>query len=111
METVTEVIAAVRQRGDAAVREFSEKFDRWSPDRFELSADQIEEIVARVPEQAIADIRTCRTASSAFATHQKSSLADFEVELSPGVHLGQRNFPVAAAGAYVPGGRYPPLPS
>ena len=43
----------------------------------------------------------------AFAQHQKDSLADFEVELSPGVHLGQRNIPVAAAGAYVPGGRYP----
>ena len=35
------------------------------------------------------------------------SLADFELETAPGVRLGQRNIPVAAAGAYVPGGRYP----
>ena len=106
-ETVTEVIAQVRERGDAAVREYSEKFDRWSPEDFALSADQIEEIVARVPAQAIEDIRTVQDRVRTFAQHQLDSLRDFEVELSPGVHLGQRNIPVAAAGAYVPGGRYP----
>ena len=106
-ETVTDVIAAVRERGDAAVREFSEKFDHWSPESFQLSEDQIAEITATVPEQAIEDIRTVQQRVRAFAQHQKDSLADFEVELSPGVHLGQKNIPVAASGAYVPGGRYP----
>ncbi|HZA05517.1 MAG TPA: histidinol dehydrogenase [Propionibacteriaceae bacterium] len=106
-ETVTEVIAEVRRRGDAAVREYSEKFDRWSPDSFQLSPEQIDEIVGRVPAQAIEDILTVQDRVRTFAQHQRDSLADFEVELSPGVHLGQRNIPVAAAGAYVPGGRYP----
>jgi sulfopropanediol 3-dehydrogenase len=42
-----------------------------------------------------------------FAQRQRDSLTDFEVETMPGVFLGQQNLPVSAAGAYVPGGRYP----
>ncbi|MFC4946950.1 histidinol dehydrogenase [Pseudonocardia sp. GCM10023141] len=105
--TVEGVIADVRARGDAAVREYSEKFDRWSPESFRLDAEQLEKIVATVPEQAIADIRTVQQRVRTFAQHQRDSLRDFEVETEPGVLLGQRNIPVGSAGAYVPGGRYP----
>lgn len=106
-ETVTAVIADVRERGDAAVRAYSEKFDGWSPDSFLLSPDDIERIVASVPKQAIDDIRSVQARVRAFAQLQKDSLHDFEVETEPGVWLGQKNIPVSAAGAYVPGGRYP----
>ena len=106
-DTVTEVITAVRSRGDDAVREYSTKFDKWSPDSFRLSEDDVARIVGTVPEQAIADIKTVQERVRTFAQHQKDSLRDFEVEMSPGVHLGQKNIPVAASGAYVPGGRYP----
>ncbi|MET9686473.1 histidinol dehydrogenase [Streptomyces coeruleorubidus] len=106
-ETVTDVIADVRERGDAAVREYSEKFDGWSPDSFLLGAEEIEKIVASVPQQAIEDIKAVQARVRRFAQHQRDSLTDFEVETEPGVLLGQRNIPVAAAGAYVPGGRYP----
>ena len=106
-ETVAQVIADVRERGDAAVRAYSEKFDRWSPPSFRLDADEIERIVATVPDQAVADIRTVQARVRGFAQRQRDSLTDFEAETEPGVFLGQRNIPVAAAGAYVPGGRYP----
>ena len=106
-ETVTAVIADIRARGDAAVREYSEKFDNWSPESFRLSAEEIERIVATVPAQAIDDIRAVQARVRAFAQRQKDSLHDFEVETEPGVLLGQKNIPVRAAGAYVPGGRYP----
>ncbi len=106
-ETVTQVIADVRTRGDVAVREYSEKFDRWSPESFLLSSDQIEQIVATVPQQAVQDIRTVQARVRDFAQRQRDSLLDFEAETEPGVFLGQKNIPVAAAGAYVPGGRYP----
>ena len=105
--TVTEVIEAVRHRGDDAVREYSTKFDGWSPDTFKLGAEAIEKIVATVPEQAIADIKAVQQRVRTFARHQRDSLHDFEVETEPGVFLGQKNIPVAAIGAYVPGGRYP----
>jgi sulfopropanediol 3-dehydrogenase len=106
-ETVAAIIADVRERGDSAVREYSEKFDGWSPPDFRLDAEGIEKIVATVPEQAIADIHTVQQRVRTFAQHQRDSLQDFEVETEPGVFLGQKNIPVAAAGAYVPGGRYP----
>jgi sulfopropanediol 3-dehydrogenase len=105
--TVAEVIEQVRTRGDEAVREYSEKFDGWSPESFRLSEEEIERIVAGVPEQVIADIEAVQARVRTFARHQRDSLTDFEVETEPGVLLGQRNIPVAASGAYVPGGRYP----
>lgn len=106
-ETVTGIISDVRERGDEAVREYSQKFDRWSPEDFRLSAEEVQRIVASVPEQTVADIKTVQANVRAFAQRQLDSLTDFEVETQPGVYLGQKNLPVAAAGAYVPGGRYP----
>lgn len=106
-DTVAAVIADIRARGDAAVREYSEKFDKWSPEQFRLSAAQIDDIVATVPDGVITDIRNAQANIRRFAQHQRDSLHDFEVEMEPGVFLGQRNLPVSAVGAYVPGGRYP----
>ena len=40
--TVRDIIADIRERGDAAVREYSEKFDNWTPEQFRLSPRQIE---------------------------------------------------------------------
>lgn len=105
--TVSDVIAGVRAQGDVAVRQYSEKFDNWSPETFELSPERIEEIVASVPEQVITDIVAAQANVRAFAERQLESLAEFEVETIPGVFLGQKNIPVQAVGAYIPGGRYP----
>lgn len=104
---VTDVIADVRERGDEAVREYSEKFDKWSPESFRLSPEQIDEIIATVPQQAIDDIKAVQDRVRGFARRQLDSLQDFEAETEPGVFLGQKNIPVQAVGAYVPGGRYP----
>ena len=89
------------------MREYSEKFDGWSPDSFRLDAEAIEKIVAGVPDQVISDIKAVQSRVRTFAQHQRDSLHDFEVETEPGVFLGQKNLPVDSAGAYVPGGRYP----
>ena len=105
--TVTGVIADIRERGDAAVREYSEKFDNWSPESFRLTDRQVAEIVATVPDQVIEDIRFVQEQVRAFAQHQLASMGEFEVETLPGVRLGQKHIPVQAAGAYIPGGRYP----
>jgi sulfopropanediol 3-dehydrogenase len=109
--TVSAVIADIRARGDDAVREYSEKFDQWSPERFRLDAGQIEEIVATVPAQVLDDIRVAQSNVRAFAEYQLASMREFEVETMPGVFLGQKHLPVRAVGAYVPGGRYPLLAS
>jgi sulfopropanediol 3-dehydrogenase len=104
---VTGVIDDVRARGDAAVREYSNRFDKWDPKQFRLTDDDVAQIVASVPDQVLDDIRTVQQNVRVFAEHQLRSLQDFEVETAPGVHLGQRSIPVGSVGAYVPGGRYP----
>jgi sulfopropanediol 3-dehydrogenase len=106
-KVVSEVIADVRERGDVAVRQYSEKFDRWSPPDFRLSREEIERIVDRVDPRVLDDIRTVQRNVRDFARRQRDSLTDFEVEAQPGVFLGQRSIPVGSVGAYVPGGRYP----
>ena len=105
--TVRGVLDDVRVRGDEAIREYSQKFDGWSPESFRLSPGQVEEIVAGVPAQAIADIEFVQAQVRRFAEAQRASITDVEIETLPGVHLGQRHVPVSAVGAYVPGGRYP----
>lgn len=104
---VEDVIADIRENGDAAIRTYSEKFDQWSPERFRLDADQIATITSTVPDQTIEDITRVQENVREFAQHQLASLHDFEVETKPGVFLGQKNIPVSSVGAYIPGGRYP----
>ena len=79
----------------------------WSPKSFRLDPEEIDRIVSGVPEQVLADIRTVQQNVRSFAQHQMDSMHEFEVETQPGVFLGQKHIPVSAAGAYVPGGRYP----
>ena len=106
-QVVEGVVADIRSRGDAAVREYSERFDRWSPESFRLTAEEIDRILDRVPRQALDDIREVQANVRTFAEHQLASMREFEVETAPGVFLGQKHLPIAATGAYVPGGRYP----
>lgn len=108
---VEKVVDDVRTRGDAAVREYSERFDRWSPASFRLSEDEVAAAVARVPQQVLDDIRFVQDQVRTMAQAQRATLTDVEIETFPGVRLGQRNIPVSSAGAYVPGGRYPLLAS
>ncbi|MCW2534690.1 MAG: hisD2 [Modestobacter sp.] len=104
---VTEVIEDIRRRGDEAVRHYSEKFDRWSPENFLLSDEDVEKIVATVPGEVLDDLREVQSNVRTFAQHQLASMRELEVETQPGVFLGQKHLPIAATGAYVPGGRYP----
>jgi sulfopropanediol 3-dehydrogenase len=93
------------------VRELSQKFDNWSPPSFRLRHDDIAAIVAKVPEDTIADIRFAQSQVRNFAQAQRDALRDVEVETLPGVILGHKNIPVESVGCYVPGGRYPMVAS
>ncbi len=109
--TVESIIGEVRTRGDAAVREYSARFDRWEPESFRLSSGAVEQLVASVPAQVIEDIRFCQDQVRRFAQAQRATLTDLEVETLPGVTLGHRHLPVASSASYVPGGRYPMVAS
>src|SRR5579872_22862 len=109
--TVEGIIADVTTRGDAAVRELSQKFDKWSPPSFRLERAEIDRIVAAVPRETLDDIKFAQAQIRNFAQLQKAALKDIEVETLPGVKLGHKNIPVASVGCYVPGGRYPMVAS
>lgn len=104
--TVEGILGEVQRRGDAAVREFSEKFDHWSPPSFRLSPTQIEALIASLPAQVIDDIQFAQAQVRNFAQAQRAALRDVEVETLPGVVLGHKHIPVNSIGCYVPGGRY-----
>src|ERR1700758_3971383 len=109
--TVETIIADVAKRGDAAVRELSERFDKWSPSNFRLSEGEIAALVAKVAPQTIDDIKFAQAQIRNFAQIQRAALKDVEVETLPGVILGHRHIPVGSVGCYVPGGRYPMVAS
>ncbi|WP_028922294.1 histidinol dehydrogenase [Pseudonocardia acaciae] len=106
-DTVAEIIADVRANGDDAVARWSQKLDGWAPDSLRLDPDAVAAVLASLPETVLDDLRYAQRQVRTFAQAQRDSLTDFEVETLPGVFLGQRNIPVSAVGAYVPGGRYP----
>ncbi|RWH67365.1 histidinol dehydrogenase [Mesorhizobium sp.] len=104
---VEAVLADVEQRGDEAVRHYSEKFDGWAPESFRLSQAEVDECIAQVATRDLDDIRFAQAQIRRFAEIQKDALRDVEVETLPGVVLGHRNIPMNSVGCYVPGGKYP----
>jgi len=106
-ETVEAILADIEERGDAAVREYSRKFDQWDPPDFKLSPAQIESCIAAMSPRDVDDIKFAQTQIRNFARIQKESLREVEIETLPGVVLGHKNIPINRVGCYVPGGKYP----
>lgn len=109
--TVEGILADIEQRGDDAVREYSERFDRWTPENFRLTQEQIDACIASLPAQTLADIKFAQAQVRRFAQIQKSTMHDVEIETLPGVVLGHRHIPVNSVGCYIPGGKYPLIAS
>jgi sulfopropanediol 3-dehydrogenase len=109
--TVENILADIKARGDAAVRELSIRFDKWDRQNFRLSENEIQACLDQLTPRDLEDIRFAQTQVRNFAEHQKAALRDIEVETLPGVVLGHRNIPVNSVGCYVPGGKYPLLAS
>lgn len=104
-ETVKKILADIEAGGDAVALEYAKKFDRYEGNVM-LTSEEIEAACALVPEKLKADIRFAHDNVKRFATVQKSTVSDVELEIVPGLIAGQKAIPVDAAGCYVPGGRY-----
>ena len=109
--TVEAILENIARNGERAVREYSLKFDNWSPESFRLSDKQIRECLDQVPDSVKRDIEFAQTQIRNFALIQRSALRDIEVQTLPGVVLGHKNVPVNSVGCYIPGGRYPMVAS
>ncbi|WP_299837374.1 histidinol dehydrogenase [uncultured Jannaschia sp.] len=110
-EIVEAALKEIETRGDAAVREMSERFDGYARDSYRLSPEEIDALIARVPERDLADLKFAQAQVRNFAQAQRDSMRDIEVEPMPGVILGHRNIPVRSVGCYVPGGKFPMVAS
>ncbi len=101
----------IETRGDAAVRELSQKFDNYAPESFRLSDGEIETLIGKLSAQELTDIRFAQEQVQNFARAQRASITDIEVETLPGVVLGHKTIPVQSVGCYVPGGKFPMVAS
>ena len=112
VRTIVEgILDDIEKRGDTAVRELSEKFDKYSPPSFKLSEGDIEGMMSRVSDRDMEDIKFAQEQVRKFAREQRNSMLDIEVEPLPGVILGHKNIPVQSVGCYVPGGKFPMVAS
>ncbi|WP_397452557.1 histidinol dehydrogenase [Pseudomonas sp. NA-150] len=108
---VEQMISDISARGDTAVHEYSDKFDKWSPASFRLSQEQIDACLAELTPRQIDDIKFAQQQVRNFAQHQRNSMHDVEVETLPGIILGHKHVPVETVGCYIPSGKYPLLAS
>jgi len=108
---VEATLADIGKRGDAAVRELSQKFDGYAPEAFRLTQSEIEAAMQKVCPRDMEDIRFAQDQIRRFAQAQRASMTDIEVETLPGVILGHKNIPVQSVGCYVPGGKFPMVAS
>ena len=110
-ETVRSILSDIRERGDAALKHYSEHFDNWSPENFRLTHQEIDAAISKLNKTEIEDIKFAQNQIKNFAQKQLETMNELEVETLPGVFLGHKHIPIENVGCYVPGGRYPMVAS
>ncbi|WPM84364.1 histidinol dehydrogenase [Apirhabdus apintestini] len=108
-DTVSAIIEQVRERGDQALRDYSQRFDNVVPEQFEVSEAEIQAALETMDPQTRRDSEFAIAQVRRFAEAQLATMTPLDVETLPGVHLGHRIIPIQTVGCYVPGGRYPIL--
>ncbi|MBL4725763.1 MAG: histidinol dehydrogenase, partial [Rhizobiaceae bacterium] len=106
---VKDILTNVRQNGDKAIADFSQKFDGMIPDNLEVTTLEITQALADLDPQSRKDTEFAIEQVQNFAKAQLGTMMELDIETMPGVHLGHRIIPIQRVGAYVPGGRYPLL--
>jgi sulfopropanediol 3-dehydrogenase len=109
--TVSEMLSAIQRDGADAIRRYSAELDGWDPPSFIVDEATIAAAGDQLDDELRDHIAFAQEQVCAFATAQRETMRDLEVQTLPGVTLGHRHIPVRTVGAYVPGGRYPMLAS
>jgi len=104
-KVVADMLGEIDRRGEAAVREYAEKLDRWTGEIL-VAPGEIERRTRDIPAGIKRDIEFATGRVRRFAQAQRESLREFALEVAPGLLAGQRLVPVNVAGCYVPTGRY-----
>lgn len=105
LESVRGIVESVRTRGDAAVVEYTARFDKvtLTPEQFELSAAEIDAAVKTVDRKLVAVLERAHENIRKF--HARNLRESWEETAEDGTVLGQRITPIESAGVYVPGGK------
>lgn len=101
-QSVRDIIQAVREKGDQAVKEFSQRFDGWTPDSLELSQEALEQAVSQCDPAFIASLK--KAAENIRAFHQRQKQQSRIDPMPDGIITGQRVRGLRRVGVYVPGG-------
>ena len=104
-QIVRDILHDIENGGDEKALEYASKFDNYDGEVV-LSQSAIEAAADLVPDKMKQDIEFAHSNVERFARAQKSTVANFETEVVPGLIAGQKAIPVNAAGCYIPGGRY-----
>jgi sulfopropanediol 3-dehydrogenase len=104
-QIVRDILHDIENGGDEKALEYASKFDKYDGEVI-LSKSAIEAAAELVPDKMKQDIEFAHSNVERFARAQKSTVANFETEVVPGLIAGQKAIPVNAAGCYIPGGRY-----
>ncbi|WP_431475585.1 histidinol dehydrogenase [Massilia eburnea] len=105
---VAKIIADVRARGDEAVLEYTNRFDRMSAASmadFDIGQPALEAALAALPAAQRNALQTAADRIRAFHERQKQELQGFTYTEADGTILGQRITPLDRVGIYVPGGK------
>ncbi|HEY4895531.1 MAG TPA: histidinol dehydrogenase [Solirubrobacteraceae bacterium] len=106
-DSVREIVAAVREEGDAAVERYTRRFDTAGaePGPLSVSAEELDEALLQLPLELVAGLQVAIANVALVA--EAGVAADAAVELPQGQRVIVREVPVASAAVYVPGGRAP----
>ncbi|MBC9903784.1 histidinol dehydrogenase [Achromobacter xylosoxidans] len=104
-EVAAEMLANIKSGGEAAVRDYARRLDKWEGEIL-VGPAEMERRTASIPDGIKRDIEFAAGQVRKFAQAQMASVREFELELAPGLVAGQRLIPVNVAGCYVPTGRY-----
>ena len=100
--SVRDIIEAVRTGGDQAVKEFSKRFDGWTPETLELSKEALEQAVAQCDPAFIGSLK--KAAANIREFHQRQKQQSRIDPMPNGIITGQRVRGLHRVGVYVPGG-------
>ena len=78
---VENIIRDIELNGDVAVKEYSGKFDKWTPKSFKLTSEEIKACYDQLSEQEISDIKWAQKQVRNFAEIQRASMKDIEVSI------------------------------
>ncbi len=104
-ELIKPIFSRVKQQGDKALRYYSEKFDGFSPSKFELLKFELEQIAQNCPEKLKSAIDIATKNIRKFHEAQKQNSE--KIETMEGIVCWQKTVPISKVGLYIPGGTAP----